>query len=383
VVQRDQVEQPEPVDPALVAAAISLAEREERLADEYMGHVRTETLEHLRLERDKIRKWLQANASAPIAKTTQHLRLLADAEAARQRIEAREGYARMDAFVRIHEGLARLRQLKTPQELIGAAPRELIQTLGFTRAMVSRVRGSLWMPEVLEIADGVDPEAETFQRFVAEAEIPLAHMLMETELVRRRIPVLVADPYGHPRTYKPIVEVARSTSYAAAPIMPTTRVIGFFHVDRFGQELPVGSEDRDNLWVFAEHFGLLYERSVLVERLESQRSQLHELLSETIVSIDETCATDMDLARTEYIEATPITSSRTARSPLDSLLTAREQEVLELMASGATNNQIARELVVSEGTVKSHVKRILRKLRVDNRAGAVARYLHLIQRISR
>jgi DNA-binding CsgD family transcriptional regulator len=377
------MEQPEPVDPAVVAAAVTLAEREERLADEYMGHVRAETLERLRLERDKLREWLRANASAPLAKTTQHLRLLADAEAARQRIEAREGYARMDAFVRIHEGLARLRPLKTPQELIDAAPRELIRTLGFTRAMVSRVRGSLWMPEVLEIADGVDPEADTFQRFVAEAEIPLAHMLMETDLVRRRIPVLVADPYRHPRTYKPIVEVARSTSYAAAPIMPTTRVIGFFHVDRFGQELPVGPEDRDNLWVFAEHFGLMYERSVLVERLESQRSQLHELLSETIVSIDEICDTEMDLARSEYIEATPIASSRTARSPLDSLLTAREQEVLELMASGATNNQIARELVVSEGTVKSHVKRILRKLRVDNRAGAVARYLHLIQRIGR
>ena len=145
----------------------------------------------------------------------------------------------------------------------------------------------------------------------------------------------------------------------------------------------MGPEDRDNLWVFAEHFGLMYERSVLVERLESQRSQLHELLSETIVSIDDICATDMELARTEPSEAAPIAASRAARSPLDSLLTAREQEVLELMASGATNNQIARELVVSEGTVKSHVKRILRKLRVDNRAGAVARYLHLMRRMGR
>jgi DNA-binding CsgD family transcriptional regulator len=381
--QRGQVDRSEPVDPVAVAAAVEIAEREERLADEYMGHVRAETLERLRLERDSLRSWLQTNANGPITKVTECLRLLADAETTRQRIEARAGYARMDAFVRIHEGLARLRQLKTPQELIAAAPRELMQTLGFTRAMVSRVRGSLWMPEVLEIEDGVDPQAESFQRFVVEAEIPLAHMLMETELVRRRIPVLVSDPYGHPRTYKPIVEAARSTSYAAAPIMPTTRVIGFFHVDRFGQELPVGPEDRDNLWVFAEHFGLMYERSVLVERLESQRSQLHQLLSETIVSIDDICATDMELARTEPSEATPITASRAARSPLDSLLTAREQEVLELMSSGATNNQIARELVVSEGTVKSHVKRILRKLRVDNRAGAVARYLHLMRRMGR
>src|SRR5581483_10538591 len=155
------------------------------------------------------------------------------------------------------------------------------------RAMVSRVHGSVWKPEVLAIEDGVDPQEEMFQRFVTEAEIPLAHMLMETELVRRRIPVLVSDPWTHPRTYKPIVQAARSPSYVAAPIMPTTRVIGFFHVDRFGQELPVSAADRDNLWVFAEHFGLLYERSVLVERLELQRSQLHELLSETIVSIDE------------------------------------------------------------------------------------------------
>jgi DNA-binding CsgD family transcriptional regulator len=215
---------------------------------------------------------------------------------------------------------------------------------------------------------------------VREAEIPLAHMLMETELVRRRIPVLVADPYGHARTYKPIVEMARSTSYAAAPIMPTSRVIGFFHVDRFGQDLPVTTEDRDNLWVFAEHFGLLYERAILVERLESQRAHLHDALSEAVTAIDEICNTEIGLARNEQAPE-PASARPTAGLPsrLGTLLTAREQEVLELMASGATNNQIARELVVSEGTVKSHVKRILRKLRVDNRAGAVARYLHLVR----
>jgi DNA-binding CsgD family transcriptional regulator len=371
------------VDAAAVAAAIARAEREEQLADECNGHTPRETLEALRTQQHRLRRQIEDSPNAPIATAIKRLRLLADAEHTRQRIEAREGYARMDAFVRIQQGLERLRELRTPQDLIEAAPSELVRTLGVTRAMVSRVRGSLWTPEVLLIADGVDPEEAQFQRFVAETEIPLAHMLMETELVRRRIPVLVSDPYTHPRTFKPIVEVARSTSYAAAPIMPTTRVIGFFHVDRFGQELPVSAADRDNLWVFAEHFGLLYERSVLVERLELQRAQLHEVLSETIVSIDDICDTDMGLVRTEPASLASQGSARSARSPLDSLLTAREQEVLDLMASGATNNQIARELVVSEGTVKSHVKRILRKLRVDNRAGAVARYLHLQRRTAR
>jgi DNA-binding CsgD family transcriptional regulator len=318
----------------------------------------------------------------PVAEVAERLRLVAEADEQLQRIEACEAAARMEALVRIQAGLVRLRACESPQELIETAPRELLRTCGFTRAMVSRVRGSLWVPEVLEIADDVDPEGATFRRFVEETEIPLAHMLMETELVRRRIPVLVADPYGHPRTFKPIVEVSRSTSYAAAPIMPTSRVIGFFHVDRFGQDLPVSPADRDNLWVFAEHFGLMYERSVLVERLESQRTHLHSVFSEAVTAIDQICSAEIGLARNERLpEPASARVNAAPRSRLGSLLTAREQEVLELMAQGSTNSQIARELVVSEGTVKSHVKRILRKLRVDNRAGAVARYLHLMRGI--
>jgi DNA-binding CsgD family transcriptional regulator len=285
----------------------------------------------------------------------------------------------MEALVRIQKGLARLRECHNPQELIEAAPRELLETCGFTRAMVSRVRGSLWVPEVVAMA-GADPEEAAFLQFVDQAKIPLAHLLVETELVRRRIPVLVSDPYGDPRTFKPIVEAARSTSYVAAPIMPTTRVIGFFHADRFGQALPVSREDLDNLWIFAEHFGLLYERSVLVERLEAQRSQLHEILSAAVTVIDELCDAEIGLARNEHApEPGPATTTLERSSPAAKLLSAREREVLELMASGATNNQIARELVLSEGAVKSHVKRILRKLRVDSRAAAVARYLHLIR----
>jgi DNA-binding NarL/FixJ family response regulator len=59
---------------------------------------------------------------------------------------------------------------------------------------------------------------------------------------------------------------------------------------------------------------------------------------------------------------------------LEGLLTRRELEVLELMASGASNADIAGQLSIAVGTVKSHVKHILRKLRAANRAEAVARY---------
>ncbi|MFD5076455.1 response regulator [Streptomyces sp. NPDC058371] len=56
----------------------------------------------------------------------------------------------------------------------------------------------------------------------------------------------------------------------------------------------------------------------------------------------------------------------------DHELTGREIEVVRLMAEGRSNRAIAEALVLSEATVKTHLVRIYRKLRVDNRAAAVS-----------
>ena len=68
-------------------------------------------------------------------------------------------------------------------------------------------------------------------------------------------------------------------------------------------------------------------------------------------------------------ERLPSQSRATARD--SRLLTAREREVLTLMADGCTNRQIAAALVLSDKTVKRHLSNIFDKLGVNSRAAAV------------
>ncbi len=57
--------------------------------------------------------------------------------------------------------------------------------------------------------------------------------------------------------------------------------------------------------------------------------------------------------------------------PVDNArLTEREQEILGLIAGGCSNKLIARQLKITEGTVKVHVKHLLRKLHLDSRVEA-------------
>ncbi|MBV9801667.1 MAG: response regulator transcription factor [Solirubrobacterales bacterium] len=74
--------------------------------------------------------------------------------------------------------------------------------------------------------------------------------------------------------------------------------------------------------------------------------------------------------------ATSPTAGPAVVAGVQSPLTSRELEVLQLVAGGATNGEIAQKLWVTEQTVKFHLSNVYRKLEVGNRTEA-SHYAHV------
>ena len=110
------------------------------------------------------------------------------------------------------------------------------------------------------------------------------------------------------------------------------------------------------------------ERSLLARGLESGAKGyvLKEAPRETLVRAIEKVA-----AGEAYVDRALMPSFVPAKER-DELLTAREREILQLLADGMSNAEVAERLVISAETVKSHVRHILAKLEADTRTQAVA-----------
>jgi len=247
--------------------------------------------------------------------------------------------------------------------------------LGFRRSLISRVENSCWVPRFADIPFDRSLEHETIE---AGSQKPrkLNSNLLESEMVRRRVPILVMNAQSHTKTHPELMQTTGTLSYVGAPIVSGSTVIGFIHADCFG-ERDVDAFDRDLIRLFAEGLGLAVERTVFYERLKAIGQKFNEHsneLSDFIASfMDE--SVQMIPTTEDHSQAESTVGPWRVTSDETSVLTRREREILRHMAAGATNTFIANRLVISVGTVKSHVKNILRKLNAANRAEAVYRFL--------
>ena len=126
---------------------------------------------------------------------------------------------------------------------------------------------------------------------------------------------------------------------------------------------------------FCEGLAGVFERAVLRETLRRHRGELQVAIQWMSGRLSR-MATETPTAGPTNGAPGPATGAPGgAGVELIESLTPRELEVLRLLARGQTNGAIAGTLLVREGTVKYHVKNILRKLGATSRADAVARYV--------
>jgi LuxR family transcriptional regulator, regulator of acetate metabolism len=287
----------------------------------------------------------------------------------------RESAERLAAFVRIQAGLARLARLPTAAQLLQATPSEVCRCCEFDRAAVFRVRGSTLVPDALHVTDGENTEqTRLLKAYWKCAEIPLTLKLVETEMVRRGAPAMVTDPQSNRHTYTELMKVSQTRAYVAAAVKPGSRVVGLLHADCFSSGREIVAADRDNLSLFASGFARIFERAVVRERLAEQLSVLGDVLSPA----------SLPVGLESHARIARPAGTAVGRSPvgfrLQTVLTSREREILDLIVAGGCNREIASRLVISEETVKTHVKNARTKLRAPNRAAAVSRYVQLLMR---
>jgi DNA-binding NarL/FixJ family response regulator len=110
------------------------------------------------------------------------------------------------------------------------------------------------------------------------------------------------------------------------------------------------------------------ERSLLSRGLESGAKGyiLKEAPRETLVRAIEKVA-----GGETFVDPALMTAFLPGRDK-DDMLTQREREILQLLADGMSNADVAERLFISQETVKSHVRHILTKLEADTRTHAVA-----------
>jgi LuxR family transcriptional regulator, regulator of acetate metabolism len=244
--------------------------------------------------------------------------------------------------------------------------------VGFARAALFSLRDHALVAESVH-ARGAPDEGGRLLKCLAEAPAPLRPALHESEVLRRRMTLLVEDAVGDAQAMAPL---PGTRSYVVAPVICEAHAVTLVHADHGPHGPAVTEVDRMALWAFAEGLGYALERCVLEERLRRHSNQVLALVRSTEASVEELISPALALPSAVPRMPRSEAASMPERERLE-MLTRREREVLAMLAEGDTNARIAKRLVVSEDTVKTHVKHILRKLAVRNRSQAVSRYFHM------
>jgi DNA-binding CsgD family transcriptional regulator len=275
-------------------------------------------------------------------------------------VEARQLRAgdRVDVVRSLTAGIRRMKKAGSLQGLGRQACTELCDVLGFDSALLSFVEDDGF---VVEESDHGLGGPTVIRRRDCPAERACIRLRDTTRTNETDMP---ASP-GYQ-------ELLGSENYLVAPIIAKSRVVALIHVGR-RSEGGVTADDVDVLDAFASAYSLLHERMLNTERVQQQRTSIARAAARLTEEADRIAAAAISFDVEDETRVEPPTVA--ADSALAATLSHRERQVFERLVLGASNAEIADELVITIETVKTHVKRILRKIGAINRSEAIALYL--------
>ncbi len=272
---------------------------------------------------------------------------------------------RSDALERVADGIRRLAEVGSTDGIVARAAAEFGGCSEFSRVLISEVIERTLQP--IAIWDRSD-QAEADQALTTLQDTPIAleYPLIEAEVLRGPGAAVLDAERSPARGAGPLTRVLGSRAYVVVALSVQGDPIGLLHASHSDGSRPLHQVDAEVAAKYAAGLAGVFERAVLRHTLELHRAELRS------------AAQWMGgrLSRLSEL-ATPTAGRPDAGGAvrLVESLTPRELEVLRLLARGHTNLAIANTLVVREGTVKYHVKNILRKLGARSRTEAVSRFV--------
>ncbi|WP_188806862.1 helix-turn-helix transcriptional regulator [Citricoccus zhacaiensis] len=257
--------------------------------------------------------------------------------------------SRHEMMHRVDQSLQRLRAVDTLQDFIHKVPQEIV-SLGYVRSLFSWADGLHW---VAQSAHSVQGEDESRRLVEAGRQQPFRDLrdYFEYEMIRERHSILRHGIRKSRRVHPELLRATEAEAFVASPLIAGDAVVGFVNIDANATTGSVDDFDRGLLSIHTAGAG------IILERLHRARH------------------------RATPPEHTAFQAERRSRggfaaremAPVDQL-TVRESEILHWVAAGLTNAEIGRELTITEGTAKTHVRNVFRKLGVSNRTQAAALY---------
>lgn len=268
---------------------------------------------------------------------------------------------RIDALERVAEAVRHIGDLGSPEGILDRAAQGLGASSRFDRVLISQVQSGVMLPQALWQLESTTNTHETL-RALSRSPLRLDYPLIEEEVAQRQSSEVVIVPESGPRTPQMLSEALAWNSYVVVALTLEGQTIGLLHADATARARTVDALDQEVACLFADGLAGAFERVALRQTLRHHREELRhavQWMSERFRTSDPDRAPGAATLPDANLEA----------------LTPREVDVLRLLARGDTNLSIANSLLISEGTVKYHVKNVLRKLQATSRADAVARYL--------